>query len=302
LICPSTLAFWDEAQRTSEYSFFDFLHGYFYNRWPYLYISVAAGEHRLNRLIRPISRLFRRLSASNSNHAEKRNHSADRYHAKVVTTEGARQLVMVNEDVRLENLEKIIPYRQARDIILMNPDHIVAVECPCRSAREHACSPLDVCLVVGEPFAGFIAAHHPHRSRWIDSNEACDILAAEHKRGHVHHAFFNDVNLNRFFGICNCCSCCCVAMQAFRNGTPMLAPSGYSCNIVDEQCNGCGICVEMCPFGVIKVSDVSVKVNSVECMGCGVCASVCEYDAVSLVRDPTKGEPLEIFNLMNHTE
>jgi translation initiation factor RLI1 len=34
------------------------------------------------------------------------------------------------------------------------------------------------------------------------------------------------------------------------------------------------------------------------CMGCGVCASKCTHEAISLLRAPSKGEPLEIHRLM----
>jgi ferredoxin len=33
-------------------------------------------------------------------------------------------------------------------------------------------------------------------------------------------------------------------------------------------------------------------------MGCGVCVNVCPQQALSLVRDPARGEPLEIHRLM----
>jgi len=34
------------------------------------------------------------------------------------------------------------------------------------------------------------------------------------------------------------------------------------------------------------------------CMGCGVCVAHCPQEALSLQRDPAKGEPLEIRELM----
>ena len=68
------------------------------------------------------------------------------------------------------------------------------------------------------------------------SEEAVAILQAEQERGHVHHAFFKDAMLQRFYAICNYCSCCCGAMQAQRNGTPMLASSGYVSRVDEDAC------------------------------------------------------------------
>jgi len=79
---------------------------------------------------------------------------------------------------------------KARDLVLTNTGHNVALECRCRAAKDDPCQPLDVCLIVGEPFASFLNEHHPNRSRWINSGEAIEILRAEEERGHVHHAFF----------------------------------------------------------------------------------------------------------------
>jgi len=224
--------------------------------------------------------------------------AVDTYHGKVVPLQAATQLVSVAEDVRLTDLEQIIPYALARDIVLRHPDHIVVLECPCRAARTKPCLPLDVCLIIGEPFATFVAEHHPRRSRWIASSEAIEILHAEDERGHSHHAFFKDAMFGRFYAICNCCSCCCGAMQAWQHGTPMLASSGYISHVEADQCTACGSCAEVCPFDALSMNDGVASVDKAVCMGCGVCVSHCEGGALSLVRDPSKGEPLEIQRLI----
>jgi len=223
---------------------------------------------------------------------------ADTYHGKVVPLQAARQLVMVQEDIRLPDLEQVIPYAQARAIILKNPDHIIALQCPCRSSRQDPCLPLDVCLIVGEPFASFVAEHHPQKSRWITPAEAQDILQAEDERGHVHHAFFKDAMLGRFYAICNCCACCCGAMQAHRGGTPMLASSGYVARTDPDLCIACGDCAEACQFGAITVNDYNSTVDASLCMGCGICVNKCAQRALALERDSRKGEPLEIATLI----
>jgi hypothetical protein len=201
---PSTRAFIQEARRTPGFSAFDWLHGYVYARWPYLYIGLGSGEHPLARVLGPAVRLLGRIIPSQPSDGGGQKTWAETYHGKVVPLDAATQLVTVKEDVTLIDLEKTIPYALARDIVLRDPDHIVALECPCRTVRANPCLPLDVCLVTGEPFASFIVEHHPGRSRWISQAEAVDILRAERDRGHVHHAFFKDAMLGRFYAICNC--------------------------------------------------------------------------------------------------
>lgn len=310
ILRPSTLEFIREGKKTPGYTLYDWLHGYIYARWPYLYIGIGTGEHPLARAYKALSTQLDPILPGRSNdHSPIKQDSpldagtpthttADGYHGKVVTLQAAKQLVTVDEPIRLENLEQVIPYTRARDIVLQNPDHIVALECPCRSSRQNPCLPLDVCLIIGEPFAGFIAEHEPRRSRWITSAEAVSILGAEDERGHVHHAFFKDAMLGRFYAICNCCACCCGAMQAQRNGTPMLADSGYVSRVDEELCINCATCRESCQFDALSDDGYVTVVDVEKCMGCGVCVPKCDQDAISLVRDPLRGEPLEIFNLM----
>jgi len=292
LMRPATRAFVREARRTPGFTWFDGLHGYVYGRWPYLYIGIGTGEHPLARLLGPLVRWLSRLFPS------KGSTIADTYHGKAVPLETATQLVTVEEEIRLTDLENVIPYPYARDIVLQNPDHIVVLECPCRASRPDPCLPLDVCLVIGEPFAGFVAEHHPRRSRWITPDEAVEILRAEDERGHVHHAFFKDAMFGRFYAICNCCACCCGAMHAHRLGTPMLASSGYVCRVDADLCVGCGFCVDFCQFEALSVNDGWAAVDTDACMGCGVCISKCADGALSLARDPARPVPLEIRELV----
>jgi Pyruvate/2-oxoacid:ferredoxin oxidoreductase delta subunit len=292
---PSTWAFYREGRRTPGYSLLDFVHGYIYGRWPHAYIGAAIRPKSTPRRMRPIAYFglwiaSRRKGETQAGH----NAFADHYHGKVMPLDAAERLVTLDVDVELRGLEQVIPYPAARDIVLKHPDRIVALECPCRSAREIPCLPLDVCLIVGEPFASFIAEHQPEKSRWITQTEATEILRAEHERGHVHHAFFKDAMLGRFYAICNCCPCCCGAMQSFLHGTPMLASSGYVCRAVETSCVRCGACVKACPFAALEMGETAVRVDEDRCMGCGVCVSKCSREALSLVRDPSKPEPLDV--------
>ena len=300
LIKPSTAAFTREGRQTPGYSFWDWVHGYVYGRWTYLYISIGTGEHWLAKtfapLIKPISGLLPRRKNKTPGQT---GTFADAYHGKVLPLEAATRLVTVSEEIHLTNLEKVIPYAKARDIIIKNPDHLLALDCPCRSARPNPCLPLDVCLIVGDPFASFVEEHHPRRSRRITPAEAVDILRAEDERGHVHHAFFKDAMMGRFYAICNCCECCCGALHAHQHGTPMLASSGYICQVDESLCISCGECLASCQFGALSQGTLTCQVDPGACMGCGVCVSKCSQGALSLALAPSRGMPLEITELMN---
>ena len=300
LIKSSTQAFFKEARKIPGYSLLDFIHGYIYGCWPYFYIGVAKGKHPATKYLAPFGSTINNLitKKKKDESPEETIGFADTYHGKAVPLEDAKKLVLINEEINLPDLEQVIPYKRARSIVMKNPDRIVALDCPCRAAMENPCTPIDVCLVIGDPFASFVHEHQPERSRWITRAEAIAILKAEDERGHVHHAFFKDAMLERFYAICNCCECCCGAMNAHRNGTPMLASSGYVSQVDENLCIGCGDCVDYCQFGALDVADEHNHVNYEKCMGCGVCVDKCLRGAIMLVRDESKGVPLEICSLM----
>ncbi len=52
---------------------------------------------------------------------------------------------------------------------------------------------------------------------------------------------------------------------------------------VDEEvCNGCGLCVSVCPYRAIEIDEKSniAKVNEALCKGCGACAVTCPSKAI----------------------
>jgi ferredoxin len=87
-------------------------------------------------------------------------------------------------------------------------------------------------------------------------------------------------------------------MEAQRNGTPMLASSGYVAQVDVDLCAACGECAGVCQFAAISVEDGFARIDEAACMGCGVCVAHCPQEAISLKRDTAKGEPLEIQKLI----
>jgi len=253
------------------------VHGYVYSVFPFQYIGFC-----INWLMERMGPRFGQWWG-------------DHYHGKVLPLELAEAIITLDHDIPRMDLEQIIPYPTAREIVLEGPPSVVLMECPCRHSRENPCTPTDVCMIVGD--GAFVLDHHPDQSRAISQQEALDLLRAEHERGHVHAAYFKDACDNRFYAICNCCPCCCGGLEAMvKYGIPMVTSSGYLARIDADQCEACGTCESACPFDAIHVNG-HAAVTFEACMGCGVCVGQCPNDAIELVQDERKGIPLDVRTL-----
>ncbi len=252
------------------------VHMYLYGRWTNQYIDVL------------MNKIYPRLGERG------KKYWRDRYHGKVLTHEHAKAIITLNEDIPRQDLEQIVPFPMARNLILSGPPDVAAYECACRHAREESCQPTQVCMVVGQPFVDFVLEHNPQSARRLTQSEALDLLQAEYERGHLHSAWFKDVLLDRFYSICNCCKCCCGGVRAMMEyGNPIVASSGYVAQVDEVICEACGTCEEVCPFDAVTMDMVSV-VSWTDCMGCGVCVGQCPSEAMSLVRDEEKGIPFDV--------
>eukprot|EP00823_Brevimastigomonas_motovehiculus_P001282 TRINITY_DN11795_c0_g1_i1.p1 TRINITY_DN11795_c0_g1~~TRINITY_DN11795_c0_g1_i1.p1 ORF type:complete len:458 (+),score=91.03 TRINITY_DN11795_c0_g1_i1:50-1423(+) len=258
------------------------LHAYFYSCWPHIYISIILR-------VAPYLGEGGRTAWSNS------------YHGKVLTHDQAEDLVNNDRDIPLQDVgEQIIPYPVARNILLQKDMKMAVFNCPCRVARgsKRCNSPLDVCMVVGDS-VDFVVQHQDS-ARPIDRTEALKILRQEHRLGHVHTAFFKDVVANRFFCLCNCCSCCCGGIEMMvKHNCPAITSSGYvaKCDTATCKIENCEKCVKSCPFNAITIVDGKIYVDEVKCMGCGVCESRCPHKCFKLELDPKKRPPLDVKKL-----
>jgi len=253
------------------------LHGYIYGRWTNQYVSILI--YKILPRLNPVRKMW----------------LSEHYHSKIITNEQANFIITNDKDIPLHDLEQIIPYKIAHDIVLNGPLDIAVYECSCRHARENPCQPTQVCMVIGQPFVDFVLEHNPKSSRKLTQKEALELLQSEHERGHLHSAWFKDAFMDRFYSICNCCKCCCGGIEAMvKYNTPMMASSGYIAQIDNDICTSCGICIDVCHFTALSKNKICAAVDWELCMGCGICVEQCPNEAISLVRDEKKGVPLDV--------
>jgi NAD-dependent dihydropyrimidine dehydrogenase PreA subunit len=252
------------------------LHGYVYMRWIKEYLDLLI--HRALPHANPRGKKWV------TNH----------YHGKVLTPELAQAIITNDREIALHDLEQIIPYQMARDLVLKGSPDVAVFQCGCRQIRENPCQPIQVCMVIGQPFVDFVLEHHSKSSRRLTQTEALELLRAEHERGHLHSAWFKDAMLDRFYTICNCCKCCCGGIEAMvKYGAPSMVSSGYVAKVDEASCNACGTCEDACAFKAIKMNG-NATVNWEKCMGCGVCTDQCPTQAIALIRDERKGVPMDV--------
>ena len=67
------------------------------------------------------------------------------------------------------------------------------------------------------------------------------------------------------------------------HGAISLFENVVTLELTKEKCVGCGICIEVCPQGVIVMnSGTAHLVNRDDCMECGACASNCPSEAITV--------------------
>ena len=191
---------------------------------------------------------------------------------------------------------QVLDHELATEIVRLARHRAVGL-CYCRHKMAHvgrACeAPQEMCLSLD--FAAASLARHGH-ARALDAPEAVALVEQAWDLGLVQFAE-NVRNSPKF--ICNCCSCCCDAMQAARR-LAILHPvtsAGFLPLVDDSRCTGCGLCLRACPvesLSLVPAGDPRrpkaelARVDMETCLGCGLCVRSCAQGALALTRRPER--------------
>jgi len=204
------------------------------------------------------------------------------------------RVVPVNESITPEM--KILVYEEVEKII-EEASAITLADCLCRTNKrmvgEGCDAPSDEICILLDSWADFYAENG--LGRRVSKEEAKDALMRAEKSGLVH-STFNVQNGSLF--ICNCCGCCCAQLRGITQlGLPTaVAKSNFIANISEDDCVGCGECVDLCQIKAIELDDDIAKLIEGRCIGCGVCASSCPNEAISMIRRAEEIVPPEDIN------
>lgn len=209
---------------------------------------------------------------------------------------GSGSAVAVFPFARVITVEQEIPagteiysYDQVSQYIA-NSDYIAVSTCYCRHHGELVGNPCDkpkeVCMSFG-PGAKFNIERGFGQP--VTKEEALKILDLSEREGLVH-CSSNTGNYIDF--ICNCCSCHCGILRSIKDSSmpSMGATSSFIMSVNEEDCMGCGDCLERCQMDALSMDGDIVVLDADRCIGCGLCISVCPTTA--LIMEPREGAPV----------
>lgn len=187
--------------------------------------------------------------------------------------------------VPLEDLERIMEFANS----------VTRIACICRQAtvrsEQRYCYAVSLLpndqnflKIIREADIAYLTGPDVKGLERLGREEALDALRRHEAEGLCHTVWTFETPF--IGGICNCDQSDCLAMRAsFRARTPLFFKAEYIARVNPDLCNGCRLCLRLCPFGALFFSAAKrqVGINQKTCYGCGICRSACTPKAITLL-------------------
>jgi ferredoxin len=196
----------------------------------------------------------------------------------------------INEEIQ-QGDSTVLPRQVAEEIIRQAAHRVILPICLCRVGCRCEDYPMEVgCIFMGEGAKDI----HPSVGQAVSVEEAIAHMDWAIDNGLIPQIGKVDPDpimlgvkdTKHFLTLCFCCTCCCIAMRNMPRWSPEVKErihklDGLSIEVNDE-CNGCGLCVDACFASAITLSDKRAVIGE-GCKGCGLCASACKRSAIDLI-------------------
>jgi NAD-dependent dihydropyrimidine dehydrogenase PreA subunit len=204
------------------------------------------------------------------------------------------RVIPVEEEIETRQ-EIVLPLEEISKI-LDNYDTIGVAICYCRHRKDLIGEPCKKtedrrnCFSFGRTAEFLISQGFQTK---VSKQEALEILKKCEDDGLVHKAFHTNLDpMKEIDGICNCCKCCCGTFEMYYSGAaPLMDLTSYLAKVNENDCVGCGTCVENCNAEAIELIDTIATIHENKCIGCGICAHLCPEKAIRII----KTEPRHVF-------
>jgi len=174
---------------------------------------------------------------------------------------------------------EILPYEKVSGL-LKKAETIAVMRCPCRVTNRRCDNPVETCITLNGA-AKYVLERGVGRE--LTKEEALSLFNQCEDAGLIHQVGNGSLGVS---WICNCCTCCCVYLRAqiVLGRKHATVKSRYRAVVDPALCNECGLCIERCNFGAMKMVNSKPVVDEEKCFGCGLCASQCPVNAISLIQ------------------
>lgn len=210
------------------------------------------------------------------------------------------KIVEVNQNLG-ETVNEILPQQVLDDMIDTYSFHIIMDTCICRTGYQCKNFTNEVgCMFMGEtakklpPGLGRKVTReqaHAHVKRAVGLG-----LIPMTGKVNVDNLGFLTPDTKELFSVCFCCHCCC--MMGYYKHSPehqkkLFKPVEGLYVRVNQNCVGCGTCIETCIFDNIVIQN-GAALHLDHCVGCGRCKTTCPNNAVDIsVNNPNYVEDVK---------
>jgi len=190
----------------------------------------------------------------------------------------------ISEHKKVEHFGQIIPLEDAIKVIDI-VDSITLWPCGCRylmnTRNKYCCFGLNIEIER-------IQKDFPESElsfKKLTKSEAKDLITKLDK-DRVYHTVWTSVS-PYITGLCTCGPHCIDYNEYFiKKGHQSFFRAEYIFEVITNQCNGCGNCIDRCLFNAISYShtDLQVIIDPIKCYGCGCCRNECAFNAINLIK------------------